>query len=124
MKLGYDNAFDVLADAHADQEREARNERIDQLVRTPAFIRAVNDDESEFDGKGWATVGRAAQERDRELERIAQQERRLIDSAEAEYRRRLERIERERRAAVDQAHSIFESRQAGRLHFLASRQVP
>ena len=123
MKLGYDNSFDVLVDAQDDQERQAERERADALRHDPTFLRAVNDDEREFDGSHWASLGKLAQERDRALASIAAQKTRLIASAEAEYRRQLERIALEHQRAIAATHENFESRQDARLNFLAWRPV-
>lgn len=123
MKAAYSNSFDVLADARDDQEQEARRERADALRQTPAFMQAVNDDEQEFDGSHWSSIGRLARERDHALHQAIARQARIADmiarDRAEEDRRRAERNRQE----IEGIFHRFEIGQEARLNFLAWRAV-
>ena len=120
MKMGYDNAFDVLVDAQADQERDAVRESADAFRRTPAFLPIANDD---AESNHWASIGRAAFERDHWMRKAVERHAHLV---EAVAKRRLEedkaRAERYQRE-IASIHEKFECIQDARCSFLAWRHV-
>lgn len=123
MRLGYQNSFDVLVDAQADQEKEAVRQRADAHRRDPAFLRAVNDDQREFDGSNWASIGRLVRQRDDALSqataRHAKEDAWIAERHRAELKQLAERQRRE----IIAAHELFETGQSARLNFLAWRAV-